>query len=288
LETLVLCAADEHRLLAWDTTLLRNCDGAVDGVAAIGADITGQRAVESQVRQAKKLEGIAHMAAALAHDFNNILTVILGQSAYLLEGMSEPDPMYQSLSAIYASAMQCAGLTEQLLAVGGKQRMKPAVFNLNSVIQRAEAVLKSLVGDRIVLELQLHRSLRPIHADEAQLQRVLANLALNARDAMPDGGRLTLTTENADLVEASARPPARKPGSYVRLTVTDTGVGMSEEVQARIFDPFFTTKPSQKGTGLGLSTVYGIVGQSGGYIAVSSRPGAGASFEILLPAAQLP
>jgi two-component system cell cycle sensor histidine kinase/response regulator CckA len=277
------------RLVSWETTLLLDADGGVQGIAAIGSDITSQRAMELQIRQALKLESIERTAAGVAHDFNSLLTVIIGESSILLSRGTESDAMHESLSAINASAMRCCGLTEQLLAIGRQQRLRPVNLNLNSVIAAAQPVIRSLVGQNIVLVLQLDTSLRQVNADPVQLERVLTNLAANARDAMPNGGKLIVATENADPVEISVSGRADiEPRPYVRLIVTDTGDGMSEEVKARIFDPFFTTKPSGAGTGLGLSTVYGIVGQSGGFISVHSRPGEGASFAIFLPAAEGP
>ena len=285
-ETQVLCP-EGPRLVSWDTTLLLDTVGGVEGIAAIGTDITTQKALEAQILQAQKLEGIARMAAAVGHDFNNLLTVVLVHASNLLEGIRESHGMYGSLSAILAATTQCTGLTEQLLAVAGKQRRQLATFNLNSIIADAEPVIRALVGEKIELDLQLEPSLRPVNADRSQIERVLTNLAANARDAMPDGGKLGVATANADLDETSACAMAGvKPGPYVTVTVTDTGIGMGEDVQARIFDPFYTTKP--QGTGLGLSTVYGIVRQSGGAISVYSRPGAGASFTMLLPATEVP
>ncbi len=289
LEGPVLCVEGIPRLVSWDTALLLDADGGVQGIAAIGTDVTAQRAVEAQVRQAQKLEGIERMAAGVAHDFNNLLTVIIGETSILLLESSEFEPSHRSLSAIDAAALRCRGLTEQLLTVGRQQRLRPVILNLNSIVAAAEPVIRSLVGREIVLDLQLDTSLLPVNADPAQLERVLMNLAANARDAMPDGGRLAIATGNAGMNEIAEYGMACLEATpYVRLTVTDTGVGMSEEVQARMFDPFFTTKPSGKGTGLGLATVYGIVRQSGGVLSVHSRPGEGTSFAILLPAAVAP
>jgi len=281
------CAEGIQRLISWDTTLLLDADGGVEAIAAIGTDITSQKAVEAQIRQAQKLEGIRRLAAAVAHDFNNLLTVIVGHTSRLLGGISETNAMRDDLSTIRDSSMQCVGLTEQLLAIGRQQRLQLVVFNLNSTITGAEAVIRGLVGEKVRLDLRLDSSLRLVKADPAQIERVLANMAANARDAMPSGGELIIATANTELDEASvSSKPGLKSGPYVRLTLTDTGVGMSEEVRSRIFDPFFTTKAAGQGTGLGLSTVYGIIGQSEGFISVSSLPGQGTSFEILLPAAE--
>jgi PAS domain S-box-containing protein len=289
LESPVLCSEGPPRLVSWDTTLLLDADGGVDGIAAIGTDITTRNAMEAQIRQAQKLEGIGRVAADVAHNFNNLLTVVLGHVSNLLGRAGRSPSMRESLSAIQAAATQCAGLTEQLLAIGRKQPLHPAVFNLNTAIARAEAVLRDILGKRIALKLQLDSSLRPVNTDQAQIERVLTTLAANARDAMPKGGRLIIATANAD-PRRSPVPGAAglRPGPYVQLNVTDNGAGMSEEVLARIFDPFFTTKPAGKGAGIGLSHVYGIVVQTGGLILAQSRPGAGACFTILLPAADGP
>jgi PAS domain S-box-containing protein len=285
-ETRIRGADGNPRLVSWDSTLLLDTEGHVRGIGAIGTDITSQKALEAQILQAQKLEGIARMAAAVGHDFKNLLTVVLGHTSNLLDGVAESHAMYGSLSATLAAATQCALLSEQLLAVGGEQRLHPAILNLNSIVADAEAVLRALVGGNIELELRLEPALRPVNADRAGIERVLTNLAANARDAMPDGGRLVITTANVDLDKASVPATANlKPGPYVQITLADTGIGMGEEVQTRIFDPFYTTKPPGQGTGLGLSTVYGIVRQSGGSISVQSRPGEGAVFTMLLPAA---
>lgn len=288
-ETHVQGADRSPRRVSWDTTLLLDTEGRVEAIAAIATDITSQKAVEAQILQAQKLEGIARVAAVVGHDFNNLLTVVLGNTSNLLDGIGPSHPMHGSLSAIYNSAKQCAVLAEQLLAVGGKQRLQPAIFDLNSLITDAEALIRALLGRKIELDLQLEPSLRQINADPAKIEGVLTHLAANARDAMPNGGKVVIATANTGLDETSVGGTAGlKPGPYVRLTVTDTGIGMGDEVQARIFDPFYTTKPPGKGTGLGLSTVCGIVRQSGGSISVYSRPGEGASFAMLLPAAEVP
>jgi signal transduction histidine kinase len=282
-----MTADNTPRLVSWDTTLLLNEDDQVQGIAAIGADVTSRRAIEAQIHQAQKLEGIGRMAAGIGHDFNNLLTVIIGHTSKLVHETRESPPLQESLSAISAAAEQCAGLSQQLLAVGRQQRLQSSICSLNTIIVGAEAVLRELAGRKTELDLQLDCRLKSVNADPAQIQRVLANLAGNACSAMPSGGELRIVTANADLDEAAVSGmPGLKPGSYVQLTVADTGTGMSEDVQARIFDPYFTTKPAGKGTGLGLSTVYGIVGQSGGHISVQSRLGEGATFTILLPAVE--
>lgn len=186
LEGPILYAERPPRLVSWDTTLLLNADGAVDGIAAIGTDITSQRALELQIRQEHKLESIERIAAGVVLDFNNLLTVIISESSMLLSQSGESHEMHEGLSAIHASAVRCAALTEQLLAVGRQQRLQPVILNLNSIIAGTEPVIRGLVGQNVSLHLRLDPSLRPVNADPAQIERVLTNLAANARDAMPN------------------------------------------------------------------------------------------------------
>jgi len=236
------------------------------------------------VLQVQKFETIGRMAGGVAHDFNNLLTIVMGHSDFLLKKVGESHPLYTSLSAIRSASQQCAELTEQLLAIGRRQPMHPEHINLNSVIAGQEAILRNMVGPAVDLTTDLDLSLGPIYADPAQIRRVLANLATNARDAMPKGGKLILATASVEVADRpDSHSPGVPPGQYVRLSAADTGIGLTEEVKTRMFDPFYTTKGAGKGTGLGLSTVYGIVTQSGGYILVHSEPGAGARFEILFP-----
>jgi len=232
-------------------------------------DITEQKKLEEQLRQAQKMEVIGRLAGGVAHDFNNLLTVILGYSTLLLEQTQPGDPFHEGIHVIRATAERAAALTRQLLAFSRKQLLMPAVLDLNAVIRELAPMLHRLIGEDIRLHTDLAENLGQIKADRHQLEQVLMNLAVNARDAMPTGGLLTIQT--------------RDEGADVVLTVRDTGHGMDEHTHAHLFEPFFTTKEVGKGTGLGLATVYGIVQQSGGRITVDSAPGAGAAFHITLP-----
>lgn len=220
----------------------------------------------------------------MAHDFNNLLTIINGYCDVLIGRLKPDDPTIPMLEEIRTAGLRANALTGQLLAFGRRQVLAPKVLDLNAVVIETERMLRRLIGEDIVLETELESSIPPVKADAGQLQQVLLNLATNARDAMPRGGRLTIATRRPtiDQTEAGVHPPLR-PGEHVVLEVTDTGAGMLAETQAHIFQPFFTTKQPGKGTGLGLAVVHGIVTQSGGHIAVRSKPGKGTTFEILLP-----
>src|SRR6266436_3620673 len=246
-------------------------------------DITERRALEQQLRQAQKMEAIGRLAGGIAHDFNNLLMVISGYSEFLLERLG-PDPTLRGPAKEIASpAERATSLTRQLLAFSRKQMLTPKVIDLNAVVTENLKMLTRLIGEDIDLVMIPGLELGPVKADPGQIEQVILNLAVNARDAMPQGGRLTIETSNVTLDESYARLHAPvQPGDYTMLVITDTGMGMDTETQSRIFEPFFTTKGT-KGTGLGLSTVYGIVKQSGGYIWVYSEPGKGTSFKVYLP-----
>lgn len=276
------------RIIAWDTMGLHDHDDQSAGVAAIGRDITYLKALEVDLRQAQKLESVGRLAAGIAHDFNNLLSVILGNTSQLLLQAGSSDPTRQSLAAIESSTMTCAKLTEQLLAFGRRQHLRPEPTSLNAVIAKEEGIIRSLMGPGIELVLDLEPQLGMVYVDPTQIRRVLANLVTNARDAMKPGGKLRITTSTQVVVADDPAHAAVRPGKYVRLSVADTGVGLTEEVKAHMFEPFFTTKKAGKGTGLGLATVYGIVTQSGGHVVVRSKPGAGTAFDILLPMASAP
>jgi len=247
-------------------------------------DITAQKKVEEQLRQAQKMEAVGRLAGGVAHDFNNLLTVITGYGDRIIERLDEHDPLRRGLDAIKKAADRAASLTEQLLAFSRQQVLAPKVLDLNAVVMNMDKLLRRLIGEDIELRTVLGRTLGRIKADQSRIEQVLMNLAVNARDAMPQGGTLTIETANVDL-DASyvARFIWLVPGPYVMITVADTGCGMDLETKARLFEPFFTTKAQGKGTGLGLSTAYGIVKQSGGYIWVESEPNQGATFRICLP-----
>ncbi len=240
---------------------------------------------ERQLRQAQRLDAIGRLAGGVAHDFNNILAVILGKSEILLDRCCG-DAIVRDLQMIKESAQRGAALTRHLLAFGRRQTLEPRVLDLNKVISDLERLLKSVIGEDIELRIQPAAGLANIKVDPSQIEQVIMNLAVNARDAMPGGGRIEVATANVELDEAYInRRPVVRPGSYVQLVVSDTGCGMDEHTQSRIFEPFFTTKQSGNGTGLGLATVYGIVKQSGGNVWVYSEPGRGTAFKVYLPVA---
>jgi two-component system cell cycle sensor histidine kinase/response regulator CckA len=242
------------------------------------------RRLEEALRQAQKMEAVGRLAGGIAHDFNNLLTAIVGHVELGRMSAENADPDLQvSLEQIGRAADRAANLTRQLLAFGRRQMLAPRVLDLNEVVASVEDMFRSLIGEHIALHVKLAARVRAVKADRGQLEQVLANLAVNARDAMPDGGTLVIETTNVDLDEASAQPFELGAGRYASLMVSDTGLGMDETVVARLFEPFFTTKEQGKGSGLGLATVYGIVRQSGGGVTATSRLGEGTTFTILLP-----
>jgi signal transduction histidine kinase/ActR/RegA family two-component response regulator len=242
--------------------------------------------LEEQLRQAQKMDALGRLAGGVAHDFNNLLTVIKGHSGLLIDRMNPADALYGSTQQIVKTADRAASLTRQLLAFSRMQVLQPRIVDLNALVADMSKLLQRLVREDIEFNFQLGDSLGRIKADPGQIEQVLLNLSVNASDAMPQGGKLTIETRKlkVDQAHANARPPLR-PGHYVQLVVTDTGCGMDAATKSRIFEPFFTTKEAGKGTGLGLATVYGVVRQSGGHIWVESSPGNGARFEIYLPQA---
>ena len=259
-------------------------EGQLASILGIGRDVTERLSLEQQLRQAQKMEAVGRLAGGVAHDFNNILTAITGYADLLLEDLGTTDRRRDDIAEIRKAAERAAGLTRQLLAFSRQQVMQVRVLDLNDVVADTQNMLGRLLGEDIALVTRLDPALGAVKADPGQLEQVIMNLAVNARDAMPGGGKLTIETANAELDDTYVREhfPAR-PGSYVMLAVSDTGTGMSDEVQSHLFEPFFTTKEKGKGTGLGLATVYGIVKQSGGYIWVYTEPGHGTTFKIYLP-----
>ena len=246
-------------------------------------DVTERRALEQQLRQAQKMEAVGRLAGGIAHDFNNLLTVISGYSEFLLERIGADPALRGPAQEIANAAERATALTRQLLAFSRKQMLAPKVLDLNGVVAENLKMLTRLIGEDIDLVMVPGPDIGAVKADPGQIEQVIMNLAVNARDAMPHGGKLTIETANVTLDDNYARFHAPvKPGDYVMLAISDTGMGMDAETQAHIFEPFFTTK-GLKGTGLGLSTVYGIVKQSGGYIWVYSEAGKGTSFKIYLP-----
>jgi PAS domain S-box-containing protein len=262
----------------------RNSEGRVTGALAFCIDITEQKRLEQQFRQAQKMEAIGRLGGGVAHDFNNLLTVINGCSALLLDRVRREDPLYHLIDEISKAGARAADLTRQLLAFSRQQVLKPQRVNLNESLRAIASMLKRLMGEDIEVVLELDPGLWPIQVDKGQLDQVIMNLAVNARDAMPDGGKLTLSTANFVLhAWTPVTNPLFTPGDYVQLTVRDTGCGMDHDVRSHLFEPFFTTKEEGKGTGLGLATVYGIVKQSRGVIFVDSAPGKGTTFDLYFP-----
>ncbi|HEX2636299.1 MAG TPA: ATP-binding protein [Gemmatimonadales bacterium] len=253
-------------------------------------DITERKSLEDQLRQAQKMEAVGQLAGGIAHDFNNLLTAILGSTELLLADTPPDDPRREDVQEISRSAHRAAALVRQLLAYSRKQVLQPRHVDLNAIVRDMGAMLRRVVGEPIELRLDLDPGLGHVTADPGQLEQVIANLGVNARDAMPRGGTLTITTSNVTGrgVKAPADEGLPAAGPLVSLAVTDTGIGMDDEVRGRLFEPFFTTKELGRGTGLGLATVYGIVRQSGGHIQVRSRPGEGSSFTVYLPRAEAP
>ena len=273
----------------WYNTPLVDESGRVLGVASLVHDVTERVALEERLRQSQKMEAVGRLAGGVAHDFNNLLTVILGYSQILAEGVPAGSRLADSTAQIKSAADRASGITRQLLAFSRKTVLSPRVINLNDIMLNLDSLLRRLIGEDIEVLTAPANDLGSVKADPGQIEQVIMNLALNARDAMPHGGKLTLETSNEQLDEAYAqRHRPTVSGRYVMLAVTDTGHGMTPETQARIFEPFYTTKEVGKGTGLGLSMVYGIVKQSGGYIWVYSEPDRGTTFKIYLPRVDQP
>ncbi len=238
-------------------------------------------ALEAQLNQLRRLESVGQLAGGIAHDFNNIVGVILNYAQFVAEQIDEGSPVGEDVEEIRRAAERAAALTRQLLIFSRREAVRPEVLDLNVVVSELDRLLRRVLGEHVELETRFAPDLSPVEADPGQLEQVLVNLAVNARDAMPSGGRLLIETTN---VEPDGAPGEELPDPYVELTVSDTGQGMTPAVKARVFEPFFTTKPKGEGTGLGLATVYGIIAEAGGDISIDSEPGMGTSVNVHLPA----
>ena len=266
-------------------TLVRSDDGEPTSILAINTDITARRELEERLRQSQKIEAVGRLAGGIAHDFNNLLTVITGYSELLLSEPAIDETGREFVLAISEAGQRAAVLTRQLLSFGRQSILQPKIIDLNQMVSQIGDMLRRLIGEDILFQTVLEPNLSRVKVDPGQLDQVLVNLAVNARDAMPDGGRLTIETAAVTLTEAEAQSLLDcTPGPYVRLSISDTGCGMPPDIVPQIFEPFFTTKEFGKGTGLGLATVFGIIRQSGGTIGVDSEPGRGTRFQIFLPA----
>ena len=277
-------------------SLIKKPDGTPDWFVSVIEDISTRKnaeeqrhRLEEQLHSSQKLEAVGRLAGGVAHDFNNLLSVVLANAEFALDAVRRGDPLFRDLTEIRAAAERAASLTRQLLAFSRRQILEPEVLTLNHVVSGIEGMLKRLIGEDVEVSLELERELGNVIADPGQIEQVIMNLAVNARDAMPKGGTLKILTANREIDERSAaRHEPVRPGSYVMLAVTDSGAGMDAATRERIFEPFFTTKEKGKGTGLGLSMVHGIVNQSGGTISVHSEPGRGSSFHVYLPRVDAP
>lgn len=263
---------------------VRNAEGKVIRITGIATDITERKQLEARLFQSQKMETIGKLAGGIAHEFNSILTAIIGQSELLLSDLPAVSPLLKSATEINNAARRAAALTRQLLAYGRKQILKLETLNLNNILVSMESMLRHLIGSNVDFLLVPSIGLQEVKADSGQIEQVIINMVTNAAEAMPNGGKLILETANVSFNEESVgRYPELKPGNYVMLAITDTGIGMSEEVKAQVFEPFFTTKGIGQGIGLGLATCYGIIKQSNGHISIYSELGRGSAFKIYLP-----
>ena len=284
----------EWRTLESTRSPVRNDRGVIEKVVIVSRDITERKRADEllrrrdeQLRQSQKMEAVGRLSGGIAHDFNNLLGVIIGYSESIEYRLAPHDPLRKSAEEIRKAGERAASLTNQLLAFSRQQVLQVQVLDLNALVNDMGHMLKRLIGAHIDLSTTLAADLGRVKAEQSQMEQVIVNLAVNARDAMPDGGRLLIETANFEVSEKPAGSDAfLEPGPYVLLSVTDTGVGMDSETRRHIFEPFFTTKGPGKGTGLGLATVYGVVKQSGGCVIVESEPGGGSTFKIFLPRTQ--
>jgi len=274
--------------MSFNASVMRNEKGEIMGLVAGAKDISKLKETEAQLRQSQKMEAIGQLAGGVAHDFNNMLTVILGYVDFALNTLKEDNPLYQYLKEVQKAAERAAKLTSQLLLFSRQQTMKMEPLNINSVIQDLSRMLEPLIGEDIALNITLEPNIWTVRANASSIEQVIMNLIVNARDAMPDGGKILIKTENIHVDEEYCKKYTyARPGRFILLSLQDTGIGMTQDVKEKIFDPFFTTKGTGKGTGMGLSVIYGIVKKHEGWINVESSPGEGAIFRIYLPAASV-
>jgi two-component system, cell cycle sensor histidine kinase and response regulator CckA len=284
LETRWLLPSGAERWMYLNASVVFDADGRPHYLLLYLRDVTEKKSLESQLVQAQKMEAVGQLAGGIAHDFNNLLTAILGSTELLLSETDTGDPRREDLQEIVRAAHRAAGLVRQLLAYSRKQVLQPRLVNLNTIVHEMGGLLRRVVGERVTLRLDLDPTLGSVMADPGQIEQVIANLGVNARDAMPEGGTLTIATANVSAAGIPTPGEDRMPsGPLVALSVSDTGVGMDDHVLAHLFEPFFTTKELGRGTGLGLATVYGIVRQSGGTIQVASQPSEGSTFTVYFP-----
>jgi len=283
-ESTILGKNGERWLIAWESTILHDAEGQVSGFASVGRDVTVFKALQDELIQSKKLDSIRHSVDRLVHDFSSITTIIGGYCDIVLQDRQDIDPVYIPLMEIKAAAERGTALTQQLSAFSEQRELRPELLDLNALVEEIGRTIKPRLPENVTLQIELDPALAPVRADSSRFREVLLNLAANALDAMPEGGRLTIHSSNIELDKSIvSRLSGIASGQYVLLAVADTGVGMSQEVQAHLFEPFFSTKST--GSGLGLSSVYGIVQQSGGHIVVDTQPGIGTMFQIYLPQA---
>jgi len=287
-EEMVVNQAGNTRWLLTTKMPLRNPEGQIAGLIGLGRDITEYKHIEAQLLQSQKMESVGRLASGIAHDFNNLLTALTGYAELALDALPPNEPSRADLIEIRTVSKRAAGLTRQLLAFASKQIIEPRVLNLNDLLLEIDQLLRPLVSEDIERVMQLSPDLWGIQADAVQIEQVVVNMAINARDAMPNGGKLVIETANIELDHAYTRGQTGvTTGDYVLLTISDTGTGMDAAVQAHLFEPFFTTKAQGRGTGLGLATSYGIIGQHGGHIRFQSEMGNGTTFYIYLPRAEV-
>ncbi|MDH6263625.1 PAS domain S-box protein [Bradyrhizobium sp. BR13661] len=273
--------------LRWEVRPWFDTLGNIGGVAFLTEDITDRKRVEAQLLQAQKIQAVGQLTGGVAHDFNNLLTVILGNAEVLLDEMKSDDPHRKLVEPIFAAAERGAGLTQLMLAFARRQTLEPSTFDLNEVVTHMNSLLRRTIGENVEVDLRLTKPLWTVTADIRQMETAIVNVVLNARDAMPQGGKLTIETANVDVSEEYAAHNVEvTPGQYVMMALSDTGSGIAPEILDRIFEPFFTTKPVGRGTGLGLSMVHGFVKQTGGYTQIYSEIGHGTCVKIFLPRAK--